>query len=162
MIDDVDKSKLVYKLNLNRGIKKDIYARLPSNSLLWHIFERLEMIHDYDWDGLSFRDLKNLSIELNDLIEYLQEFQDINDDFTFTLGFDPGDSRGEITIENKRPESIGEYKSRLVKLKNKYKDDPVVLSLIKEVHEKLWDRNNFPKEIEKIDPSIENIKDRSI
>ena len=145
------------QLKLMRGIKKDIYTHLPTDSMLWDLFEYKEFTMCEDWDGISFGQLKRLAADLNDLVEDLHEEQTVSDDHRFKLDLGKDDEdKPTINVVSIQPETVGQWKSRLSKLQRDYSNDPEAREMIQAQKEKLFDRENLPEMMNNINPNIIN------
>lgn len=152
----VNINKLGLRLQMMRGVKIDVYSSVPKDSLLWDLFECLEQKYDCDncdWEGLSFKEIKELHNELYALISDLKENQHVSDEDKFLLQMDHDENDFKLNVVKKQPESLGEWKSRLSKLETANHFDPEAVKMIKDLKHSLFDRNNLPQCANEVNPN---------
>ena len=131
-----------------RGVSRDVYAKLPIDSLLWNVFHAKSQEH-----SISFGQLKKLKEELNDLIDDLWEQQTVDDDDEFTLDINIYEDDLEISVIVRHPETIGQWKSRLSKMQKDNHFDPVAVEMIKKLKESLFDLTQRDKVDLRVNPN---------
>lgn len=151
--------KIKFRLELLRGVKRSVLAYMPPNTLLWYIFEYLDLRYDRDEEmaRVTVAKLRELHKELGDLIDDFDETQGLDEETKVHLEFsgEEGDDI-KIAVVSNTPETIGEWKSRLSKMAMLNHFDPKRVEMIREVREQLFDRANLEKMSGQINPNIVN------
>lgn len=155
----VNIDKIKFRLELLRGIKRSVLAFMPSNTMLWYIFEYLDLRYDRDEEAaqVTVAKLRELHKELGALIDDLDEIQGLDDELKVHLEFSGEEGNDlKIAVVSNTPETIGEWKSRLNRMATLNHFDPERVKMIKEVREQLFDRANLEKMSGQINPNIVN------
>ncbi len=151
--------KIKFRLELLRGIKRTTLAFMPPNTMLWYIFEYLDLRYDYDTEEskVTIAKLRELHKELGDLFSELDDMQGLDEETKVHLEFsgEEGDDI-KIAVVSNTPETIGEWKSRLSKMQKMNHFDPERVKAIQEVKEQLFDRANIEKMSGQINPNVVN------
>lgn len=137
-------NKLRLRLSMIRQRRQIPVAKVPINSLLWYVFDSLENTDGYEneWEGIPVKKLQELQKELNKLMDDLSHNSQITPNTKLIGDMSGDDDRNdtEIPLAISEMESIGEWKTRILKLQNEYANDPESLKLIHEQKEKLYNR----------------------